>query len=110
MAKRGRKKTSKTILNPRGDPPSVLKRKRGRRNRNSPCFIATVVYGDSLAPEVFALRRFRDEFLMPYRLGKFAVWYYYRFSPPIANWLLYHPRIASLVRYPLNLIARHYQD
>lgn len=77
-------------------------------NRKSPCFIATAIYGNSLAPEVNALRRFRDQFITPYRLGRIAVWYYYKLSPPIARWLRYHPRTAKVVRHALDLIARHY--
>ncbi len=41
------------------------------------CFIATVVYGDANAPEVEALRDFRDHVLSQTNLGRRAVSFYY---------------------------------
>ncbi len=83
----------------------------GKKHKNfRECFIATAVYGDAMAPEVCALRRFRDQRLMPYRLGRAAVRGYYRISPPVAHWLSEHPRAARRVRVPLDHLARHYLE
>lgn len=41
------------------------------------CFIATAVYGDANAPQVEALRGFRDNVLMWNALGKTVVDFYY---------------------------------
>jgi hypothetical protein len=111
MAKRGRKKTPVTVFNPRGEPPSVRKKRLARERKRysrSPCFIATSVYGDPLAPEVEALRRFRDIRLRPYFLGRAAIIIYYRLSPPIADWLKSHRKISYVVRNILNIIAKIY--
>ncbi len=62
------------------------------------CFIATACYGSPLAPEVDVLRRFRDAHLAPHRAGRAFVRAYYRRSPPLAAWLVMHPRARALVR------------
>lgn len=107
MAKRGRKKTPVSLLNPRGESATARKKRtakeRKRYGYSNPCFIATAVYGDPWAPEVDALRRFRDLRLRPY-----SIWVYYRVSPPIADWLRGQPRIARIMRFFLGRIARHY--
>lgn len=74
----------------------------------SGCFIATAVYGDLYAPEVIALRRFRDETLEASATGRIFISLYYRYSPPIAAFLANHPMLAALVRLPLNVLARRY--
>lgn len=112
MAKRGRKKTPTTIFNPRGESETARKKRLSRERRlykrNSPCFIATAVYGDPLVPEVEALRRFRDIKLRPYYLGRTAIINYYRFSPPIAYWLNKHQYISHIIRKVLDNIAKKY--
>jgi cold shock CspA family protein/predicted RNA-binding Zn-ribbon protein involved in translation (DUF1610 family) len=70
------------------------------------CFIATAVYGDFYAPEVVALRRFRDETLEASAVGRAFISLYYRCSPPIAAFLVNRPLLSALVRLPLNVLAR----
>jgi len=72
----------------------------------SACFIATAVYGDYYAPEVIALRRFRDETLEQNVFGRTFVALYYRVSPPIATFLSHQRMLCALVRTALNLLAR----
>lgn len=69
------------------------------------CFIATAVYGDPYAPEVIALRRFRDETLESHALGRIFISVYYRISPPIANFLSRTPKLASIVKKFLDGLA-----
>lgn len=108
MAKRGRKKTQQTILNPRGETATARKKRiaRERKRYGTPCFIATAVYGSSNAPEINALREFRDSHLRPYKMGRVLIGYYYRLSPPIAYWLRSRPVLSRMIRAVLNLIVK----
>lgn len=72
----------------------------------SSCFIATAVYGDYYAPEVIALRRFRDESLETSAPGRLFVKLYYRFSPPVAAFMSRRRKISAVVRGILNILAR----
>jgi hypothetical protein len=75
------------------------------------CFIATACCGSAYAPEVVALRRFRDRSLARSPLGTAFIRLYYNLSPGPAGWLTRHPRFARLVRAtivgPLAAIATH---
>jgi cold shock CspA family protein len=74
--------------------------------RKSGCFIATAVYDDPKAPQVHVLRTWRDQSLLPTRSGRAFVRVYYRYSPPIANWLREHPSSARVVRAALDQVVR----
>ena len=67
-------------------------------DKASPCFIATAAYGTPLASEIAVLRNFRDLFLLSNSVGTALVDTYYRFSPPLADWIAVHTMAASLVR------------
>jgi cold shock CspA family protein len=69
------------------------------------CFIATAVYGDYYSPKVIALRRFRDESLRPYAIGRIFIAIYYKISPPIANYVAHRPVLAAAIKPLLNAIA-----
>ena len=50
------------------------------------CYIATCVYGSYDCPEVWTLRRFRDDVLLHSLLGRCFVKIYYKFSPSIVKY------------------------
>jgi len=74
------------------------------------CFIATAAYGSLMHPHVKRLREFRDRVLMPTRAGRTFVDYYYRYSPPVADYIIERPTLRALVRaalWPLVLAIAH---
>jgi hypothetical protein len=62
------------------------------------CFIATAAYGTPMAEEIQILREFRDEYLLANPLGMSLVDFYYRVSPPIAEFITEHPNLKPIVR------------
>jgi hypothetical protein len=62
------------------------------------CFIATAAYGTPMAEEIGILREFRDEYLLTNAVGQILVDFYYRFSPPIAEFITEHPNLKPIVR------------
>jgi hypothetical protein len=65
------------------------------------CFIATAAYGSLMEPHVKILRDFRDKFLLNNSLGKGFVQAYYKYSPPIANFISKHDNLRAVVRASL---------
>ncbi len=70
------------------------------------CFIATVAYGGTQAPELETFRRFRDRALLPNRVGRLAVRAYYAHGPRVASWIAERPRVRSAVRRGLERVRR----
>lgn len=62
------------------------------------CFIATAAYGSSLDSHVNSLRDFRDRFLMTNQTGRNFIAFYYRYSPPIAEYIAVRPWLRTIVR------------
>lgn len=69
------------------------------------CFIATAAYGSYMEPEVKLLRDFRDRWLLPYRPGRAFVRWYYRNSPPIADYIADHGLLRLGARAALSPIV-----
>jgi hypothetical protein len=74
------------------------------------CFIATAAYGSYLHPEVMTLREFRDRYLLTNIPGRIFVAFYYRVSPPIADFIREHDSARFIVRLllaPVILAVKH---
>jgi hypothetical protein len=65
------------------------------------CFIATAAYGSYLDPHVMVLRHFRDDVLFQSELGTAFVTFYYKHSPPIADFIAQHDSLRILMRFAL---------
>ena len=58
----------------------------GQSSGNSDgCYVATAVYGSYDCPEVWTLRRFRDQYLRKTSLGRAFVKFYYAVSPSLVR-------------------------
>jgi len=65
------------------------------------CFIATAAYGTPMAEEIEVLREYRDGYLLTNPVGKALVDFYYRISPPTAEFINEHPNLRPIVRVGL---------
>jgi hypothetical protein len=65
------------------------------------CFIATAAYGSNMDWHVKILTKFRDKHLVTNPIGRSIVEGYYKFSPPVADYLHNHPLARAIVRYAL---------
>jgi len=65
------------------------------------CFIATAAYGSLVEPHVKILRDFRDRFLITNTVGKSFVNLYYKYSPPLADFIAKHDHLRMIVRMTL---------
>jgi len=65
------------------------------------CFIATAAFGSPFETHVVILRQFRDAYLLHSRLGHALVKGYYRYSPPIADFIAKHNSLRYTVRIAL---------
>ena len=62
------------------------------------CFIATAAYGTDTAKEIDTLREFRDTVLLSNSLGAEFVSFYYRTSPPIADFISQNEALRTAVK------------
>lgn len=88
-----------TIVATTRQPPEVPKLP---TTTKSGCFVATAVYGDPESPQVYTLRRWRDEALQPTTTGRAFIKFYYRFGPTWANVVRNSPPLMGAVRVCLD--------
>lgn len=65
------------------------------------CFIATAAFGSYLDPHVMVLRHFRDNVLLQSEIGTEFVKFYYKYSPPVADFIAHHDALRMLFRFAL---------
>ena len=69
------------------------------------CFIATAAYGSYMAEDVMVLRHFRDNYLLTNSFGKAFVRVYYKYSPPLANYIAKHEGLRKATRIALTPVV-----
>ena len=83
-------------------------KKASSMSSSSDCFVATVVYGSAVHPDVVALRLFRDEVLTDTRIGRVFIRFYYLMGPIVAEFLgstSFAPRMRPIFSLIVNHIA-----
>ena len=69
------------------------------------CFVATACFGTPEASTVITLRRYREAILKKTKIGRIAVYWYYKLSPPIARQLKNNDRARRIIGHGLAKVA-----
>lgn len=75
-------------------------------NSDPQCYVATMVYGSTESPEVLTLRRFRDQYLKPYKLGRLFIDWYYKNSPSFVARHQSNSVLTSAIKTILDILIR----
>lgn len=91
-----------------------------QRQDSGGCYIATAVYGSYDCPEVWTLRRYRDNILAETWYGRAFIYVYYALSPSLVRWFgrkkwfksLWKPRLDNMVKRlnEAGVIGKPYRD
>lgn len=75
--------------------------------KKSGCYIATMAYGNYEHPQVIVLRKFRDDVLQKYLIGRIFVKIYYFISPKIVLILKENHTINRIIRKMLDKLIKN---
>ena len=79
-------------------------------NNSSGCYVATCVYGSYDCPQVWTLRRFRDNTLANSVLGRAFIRTYYAISPTVVRWFGKTDWFKKLWQGPLDRMVARLND
>jgi|GEM_PF-3102312 len=80
-----------------------------RLQKKGPCYVATCVYGTYDCPEVWTLRRYRDNVLSTTWIGRLAISLYYTISPSFVSLVGSHKWFHRLCRPIVGAIVKSLQ-
>jgi hypothetical protein len=90
-------KNSNEVMLREGTPVNSTGGNGGSGGGGGGCFIATAAYGSLLEPHVKILCKFRDQYLLTNGPGKIFVKYYYKYSPPLADFISKNDGLRAVV-------------
>jgi hypothetical protein len=82
------------------------RKENSNRQNNNDCFIATAAYGTPFAKEVLIMKRWRDNKVNKSYYGRKCIKYYYKYSPPMANYIRNKPNFKRLIRVLIKIITK----
>lgn len=74
------------------------------------CYVATAVYGSYDCPEVWVLRRFRDDVLAETLLGRAFIHTYYAISPTLVKWFGATAWFKKMWQHTLDFLVANLKD
>ena len=78
--------------------------------KKSGCYVATAVYGSYDCPQVWTLRRFRDQQLAASLPGQAFIRLYYAVSPTLVRWFGETAWFKALWKAPLDRLVRRLRE
>ena len=79
-------------------------------DESSGCYVATAVYGSYNCPQVWTLRRFRDNTLAEIWYGRAFIKIYYAISPTLVKWFGDTEWFKKMWRIPLDKMVTALQE
>lgn len=79
-------------------------------NTSGGCYVATAVYGSYDCPEVWTLRRYRDDVLATTWYGKVFIRTYYAVSPTLVKWFGHTESFKKLWKNKLDYLVKYLQN
>ena len=79
-------------------------------NPSAGCYVATAVYGSYDCPEVWTLRRFRDNTLAETWYGRAFIHTYYAISPTLVKWFGHTEWFKKMWKEPLDSLVNKLQS
>lgn len=74
------------------------------------CYVATAVYGSYDCPEVWTLRRYRDNTLAESIFGRAFIHTYYAISPTLVKWFGETQWFKNLFKWKLDKMVKNLND
>ncbi len=74
------------------------------QQKKDKCYLATCVYGGSNHPHTIEFRKFRDEFLNHFFLGRLFIKIYYSLSPKFVEYIHNKPKLKNTSKYIIEKI------
>lgn len=79
-------------------------------NQSGGCYVATAVYGSYDCPQVWTLRRFRDNQLAKTWYGRAFIHTYYAISPTLVKWFGYTKWFKNMLKPTLDKMVDKLQS
>lgn len=108
-----KKQENKNQINDTPQAKNTNQKSSNSKKKKQGCYVATAVYGSYDCPQVWTLRRFRDDYLASVWYGKLFISFYYYISPNLVklfgntHWFNRHFK-NKLDKMVLNLQAKGY--
>ena len=99
-----------TNISTAGTLSRIHARERRKGGGDDGCYVATAVYGSYDCPQVWTLRRFRDNALAKTWYGRAFIRVYYAISPTLVKWFGHRKHFQRFWKGKLDKMVAKLQD